>query len=241
MGVEWSTEELIKLRAVLLTQTEIQADWNWEKAQQDLKLLSELIGFRFEAYHEPSQAILRSGLMSFEPDRSTQAQSKLPRFEQTAGRQRRRSADTDYDRSIISAALFLFDHLSGFKSDSLMLNISSLESDQPVLFKLITEFSKVYQARLMIYEFCTSDWAYNKLADWHQSLQTVESINSLLLHPKIHSSNFLYFFGQKKVDFYDDEPRRFERVKELFDQELSRDEEVIEGDGDVQKGSEDGW
>ncbi|KAI7965462.1 hypothetical protein MJO29_003560 [Puccinia striiformis f. sp. tritici] len=217
MGVEWSTEELIKLRAVLLTQTEIQADWNWEKAQQDLKLLSELIGFRFEAYHEPSQAILRSGLMSFEPDRSTQAQSKLPRFEQTAGRQRRRSADTDYDRSIISAALFLFDHLSGFKSDSLMLNISSLESDQPVLFKLITEFSKVYQARLMIYEFCTSDWAYNKLADWHQSLQT------------------------KKVDFYDDEPRRFERVKELFDQELSRDEEVIEGDGDVQKGSEDGW
>ncbi|KAH9470667.1 hypothetical protein MJO28_003507 [Puccinia striiformis f. sp. tritici] len=217
MGVEWSTEELIKLRAVLLTQTEIQADWNWEKAQQDLNLLSELIGFRFEAYHEPTQAIQRSGLMSFEPDRSTQAQSKLPRFEQTAGRQRRRSADTDYDRSIISAALFLFDHLSGFKSDSLMLNISSLESDQPVLFKLITEFSKVYQARLMIYEFCTSDWAYNKLADWHQSLQT------------------------KKVDFYDDEPRRFERVKELFDQELSRDEEVIEGDGDVQKGSEDGW
>ncbi|KAI7938275.1 hypothetical protein MJO28_015195, partial [Puccinia striiformis f. sp. tritici] len=28
-------------------------DWNWEKAQKDLKLLSELVGFRFRPYHEP--------------------------------------------------------------------------------------------------------------------------------------------------------------------------------------------
>ncbi|KAI7937650.1 hypothetical protein MJO29_014965, partial [Puccinia striiformis f. sp. tritici] len=97
-------------------------DWNWEKAQKDLKLLSELVGFRFRPYHEPSEAILLSGLMT---------QSKLSRFEQT-GRQRgrTRAANIDYDPSIIRAALFLFDHLSRFKSNLLILNMSSLGSEQ---------------------------------------------------------------------------------------------------------------
>ncbi|WAQ81700.1 hypothetical protein PtA15_2A11 [Puccinia triticina] len=194
MAIDWSKEEIIQLRAVLLTQIDILADWDWNHAKQDLKIIADILELKVEPYEEPSPLILSSGLMTFEPSRSAQAQSRLPRFDQADQTRRRRRPKVDYDPSILAAAQFLFGHIPAFNSH-LDKNIFSLETDQPVLFKLITEFSKVYRVRLMIYELCSTDWAFNKLLAWDESLKTVD---------------------------FDDEPDRWSKTKELFDRELAR-------------------
>ncbi|OAV94038.1 hypothetical protein, variant [Puccinia triticina 1-1 BBBD Race 1] len=144
MAIDWSKEEIIQLRAVLLTQIDILADWDWNHAKQDLKIIADILELKVEPYEEPSPLILSSGLMTFEPSRSAQAQSRLPRFDQADQTRRRRRPKVDYDPSILAAAQFLFGHIPAFNSH-LDKNIFSLETDQPVLFKLITEFSKVYR------------------------------------------------------------------------------------------------
>ncbi|OAV94037.1 hypothetical protein PTTG_27128 [Puccinia triticina 1-1 BBBD Race 1] len=197
MAIDWSKEEIIQLRAVLLTQIDILADWDWNHAKQDLKIIADILELKVEPYEEPSPLILSSGLMTFEPSRSAQAQSRLPRFDQADQTRRRRRPKVDYDPSILAAAQFLFGHIPAFNSH-LDKNIFSLETDQPVLFKLITEFSKVYRVRLMIYELCSTDWAFNKLLVWDESLKT------------------------KTLSFFDDEPDRWSKTKELFDRELAR-------------------
>ncbi|KAA1093874.1 hypothetical protein PGT21_001430 [Puccinia graminis f. sp. tritici] len=164
MDMEWSKEHVIQLREAFLTQIDIQSDWNWNNAKQDLRILTEILGFKIEPYEEPSPSILNSGLMSFEPNRSSLALSKLLNFNQVNRPQR------------------------------------AIESEHPVLFKLITEFAKVYQARLIIYELCSTDWVFSKLLAWDQSLK------------------------QKNIDFFDDEPDRFSKAKDLIDRELGRGE-----------------
>ncbi|KAA1136765.1 hypothetical protein PGTUg99_002578 [Puccinia graminis f. sp. tritici] len=122
MDMEWSKEHVIQLREAFLTQIDIQSDWNWNNAKQDLRILTEILGFKIEPYEEPSPSILNSGLMSFEPNRSSLALSKLLNFNQVNRPQR-------------------------------------------------AEFAKVYQARLIIYELCSTDWVFSKLLAWDQSLK----------------------------------------------------------------------
>ncbi|PLW41380.1 hypothetical protein PCASD_08880 [Puccinia coronata f. sp. avenae] len=197
---EWSAEQIIQLRGILLTQTSIQPDWDWSKVQVDLMILSDLVGLKFEPYHEPSAEILSSGLMSYEPNRSTHAISQLPNFNTNYNTPTPRNlinVPREYHPSITTAARFLFSHLPGFEAN-LNQSIFALQSRHPPLFRLITEFSKVYQARLMIYEVCLTEWAFEKLVAWDQSLQT------------------------KNLDFFDDEPDRFSKAKALLGSELAR-------------------
>ncbi|KNZ45255.1 hypothetical protein VP01_832g4 [Puccinia sorghi] len=206
----WTTDQIIHLRAILHTQTKIQADWHWHKAMADLCILSELLNLKMEPYEEPSAAIQSSGLMDHEPNRSIQAQSQLiPLFHhhhQTNDPQAAPS-QREYPASISNPARFLFSHLPGFNTH-LHRNISRLEASHPAIFNLILEFSKVYQVRLLIYHICISDWAFERLLAWDQSLKTVES------SPKKK---------EKKNPSFDDEPDRFLKAKELFDHELARE------------------
>ncbi|KAA1108143.1 hypothetical protein PGT21_001845 [Puccinia graminis f. sp. tritici] len=195
MDMEWSKEHVIQLREAFLTQIDIQSDWNWNNAKQDLRILTEILGFKIEPYEEPSPLILNSGLMNFEPNRSSLALSKLLNFNPVNRPQRA----VNYDQSILKAAQFLLGHIPKFNSD-LNQNTFKIESEHPVLFKLITEFAKVYQARLIIYELCSTDWVFSKLLAWDQSLK------------------------QKNIDFFDDEPDRFSKAKDLIDRELGRGE-----------------
>jgi hypothetical protein len=71
--------------------------------------------------------------MDFEPNRSSLALSKLPQFN-PVNRQRRAQK---YDQSILKAAQFLLGHVPNFTSD-LNQNTFKIESEHPVLFKLIT-------------------------------------------------------------------------------------------------------
>jgi len=194
----WTTDQIIQLRAILHTQTKIQADWHWDKAKADLRILSELIDLK-KPYEEPSAAIQSSGLMDHEPNRSVDAQSQLiPQFHHQPNEPQPAPPEREYPLSISNPARFLFSHLPGFNTH-LHRNISHLEASHPALFKLIMEFSKVYQVRHMIYHICISDWAFERLLAWDQSLKT------------------------KNIDIYDDEPDRFLKAKELFDRELARE------------------
>lgn len=187
---------MIILRSILLTQSPIDRDWDWNQALSDIKSLSDLLTIKIQASQPPHPEFLESGLMSYQPNRSNQARSRLPNFDNLDSITVYNRPRTAYPHSIIIAARFLFDR-SDLDSYEIFLLQSNAGLPQAI-FRLISEFSKVYEARRMIQALCSSDLAIHQLVEWDRSIKT------------------------KTLDFFDDESDRLKATKELFDREINR-------------------